>query len=240
MSSVAAFFLRPRVNLAGAAISAIAEVVSWFTTFDDAYQITPTAFVLSLVFLGLFALHEHIAAEQLRSDAQPRLRLAFDAKGQLYDSLHHDGRLRIFRVGVVNSGASVPDVAVKVARIEPQLPRVFPMQELQHTHAVEGISRFTVNKSDEPLVFVDVIHQYFHTDDGQTARTIGGVEEITPHRKGTTSRLWFTFGGGHREIPLDADHYLVWLVIDGAGAEKARKFVLRRQNGCYEFALAFT
>ena len=154
MSKVTKFFLRPQVNLAGAALSALAEIISWFAAFDDAYRVTPVAFILCVVFLGLFALNEHLSAERLRSEARPKLELVFD-KGQLYDSLHFN--TRVFRVGVRNSGATVADVAVKVTRVLPELPRVFPMQELQQTHEEEGTSRFAVNKNDEPLVFVDLI-----------------------------------------------------------------------------------
>lgn len=106
---------------------------------------------------------QQLRISDLEGAAKPYLSLVFGRGEQLYDSLHHEGGLRILRVGVRNSGASVQDVAVKVTRIEPSLPRVFPMQELQRTHAADGVARFTVNKSDEPLVFVDVIHQRIFT-----------------------------------------------------------------------------
>ena len=84
MSPIARFFLRPRVNLTLAAVTALGEILSWFTTLDDPYQVTPVAFVLCLVFIGLFALHEHLGAEQLRAAAAPTLRLVFGT-GQMYD-----------------------------------------------------------------------------------------------------------------------------------------------------------
>jgi len=229
-------------------MSALAEVISWFTTFDDAYRVTPVAFVLTIVFGGLFAIHEHIAAETLRAAARPSLRLVFRA-GQMFDSLHADGRLRILRVGVLNSGESVNSVAVKVGRVRPELRRVFPMQELQQTHQDEGVSRFTVNKSDEPLVFVDVIHQYLYAADGESSGIVGGVPWSQTHKKGETYRMVFSFAHGARDFkspdasPIEryGDEYLVWLVIDGAGAEESRKFVLRRnKQGQYDLSEAFS
>jgi hypothetical protein len=229
-------------------VSAMTEVVSWFTTFDDPYRVTPVAFLLFGLFLGLFGLHEHLAAEQLRAAAQPLLRLAF-GNGQMFDSLHHDGRLRIFRVGVLNAGASVSNVAVKVARVHPELPRVFPMQELQQTHGDDGVSRFTVNKSDEPLVFVDVVHQRLHAEAGTASGITRGQPWAKPFRKGETFKMAFAFADGTRDLMPSGAHptepygeqYLIWLVIDGAGAEASRKFVLRRnEQGSYGLSEAFT
>ena len=123
MSKVAKFLLRPQVNLAGAALSALAEIASWFTAVDDAYRVTPLAFILCVVFLGLFALHEHLSAERLRSQARPTLKLVLQ-EGQLYDSLHVDETLRIFRVGIRSSGASAAEVAGKGPAPDPR--RVLP------------------------------------------------------------------------------------------------------------------
>ena len=156
MSKVAKFFSRPGVNLALVVASGLVTFASSFTSLDDPYGVTPIAFLSFALILGRLAVTEHLAAERLRSEARPKLELVFHT-GQLYDSLHSDGTLRIFRVGVRNSGATVNDVAVKVARVLPELPRVFPMQEFQQTHEKEGTSRFAVNKSDEPFVFADLI-----------------------------------------------------------------------------------
>lgn len=176
----------------------------------------------------------------LRDAAKPRLRIAFET-GQLFDSLHHEDKLRIFRVGVANSGDSVGDVSVKVARILPELPRVFPMQELQQTHHQDGVSRFTVNKSSEPLVFVDVIHQTIYTKDTQISGSRNGHSYTKHFKKGTTNQMFFSFANGLREIPLEADHYLIWLAIDGAGAEGTQKFVLQRNaQGQYDMSKAFS
>ena len=237
MSKVTKFFLRPQVNLAGAALSALAEIISWFAAFDDAYRVTPVAFILCVVFLGLFALNEHLSAERLRSEARPKLELVFD-KGQLYDSLHFN--TRVFRVGVRNSGATVADVAVKVTRVLPELPRVFPMQELQQTHEEEGTSRFAVNKNDEPLVFVDLIMQKVYENDGRVDGTKDGKPYTRYHKKGSTARMWFPFVNGAPEIPLGEEQYLVWVTIDGPGAEGTRKFVLRpNKSGQYDLSKAY-
>ncbi len=239
MSKVAKFLLRPQVNLAGAALSALAGIASWFTAVDDAYRVTPLAFILCVVFLVLFALHEHLSAERLRSQASPTLKLVLQ-EGQLYDSLHVDETLRIFRVGIRSSGASAAEVAVKVTRVLPELPRMFPMQELQQTHEPEGTSRFAVNKSDEPLVFVDLVHQKIHANDGKVSGTKDGKPYVKYFKKGSTAGMWFPFASGSRDIPLGEERYLVWVAIDGPGAEGTRKVVLRlNKSGQYDLSKAY-
>ena len=65
---------------------------------------------------------------RLKEEAEPHLSLVFDPNKQLFDSLHDNGRLRVFRVGVRNSGAPVSNVSVKLARIlscSPKFGQVF-------------------------------------------------------------------------------------------------------------------
>ena len=140
---------------------------------------------------------ENVTATQLLTAARPKLTLVH-GPGQNYDSLHHEGRLRIFRVGVLNSGEPVHNVSVKLFRVHPELPRVFPMQEFQHMHEV-GCSRFTVNKSAEPLVFVDVIYQYIHDADGTSGGTRSNGENWQKaYRKGETHQLTVKFANAER------------------------------------------
>jgi hypothetical protein len=122
------------------------------------------------------------------------------------------------------------------------------MQELQQTHQNEGISRFTVNKSDEPLVFVEVIRQELHERDGEARGSVGGVEYVKPYRKDEASTVSLSFASGGRRLVLNdfpsrdqySDQYLIWLAIDGAGAEGTKKFVLRRnQLGQYDMTEAW-
>ena len=121
------------------------------------------------------------------------------------------------------------------------------MQELQQTHKDSGVSRFTVNKSDQPLVFVDVIHQALRDQDGVARGSVGGVPYSQPYRKGETYNMALAFADGHRFFkdlahPAERykdDQYLIWLVIDGAGAERWRKFVLiRNASGQYDMSFA--
>jgi prepilin-type processing-associated H-X9-DG protein len=245
MSPIARVLLKPRVNLTIAGVSALGEVISWFTTVDDAYRVTPVLFMLTVTFIVFFAVNEHLGAEKLREDAQPKLRLVWEPQGQMYDSLHLGGDLRIFRVGVVNSGAAVHEVSVKVARIHPEHPRIFPMRELQQTHEEDGTSRFTVNKSDEPLVFVDVIWQRLHERAGQSSVRIGGIHYAEAYRKGQMSSLNIAFADGHQSLSRDdvphperyGHQYLIWLVIDGPGAETSLKIALRRNNASGQYDL---
>lgn len=67
----------PRVHFVGAALSASFEVVSWFTTLDDPYQITPILFILTVVFIGLFALGQYLEAEALREEKKPKFDIVF-------------------------------------------------------------------------------------------------------------------------------------------------------------------
>jgi hypothetical protein len=206
--------------------------------------------------VGLFALTlfsgarafylERAAHNECKRAAEPRLRLVF-GKGQMFDSVYEHGGRRTFRVAVVNSGASVSNVAVKVARVHPELPDLLMMQELRQTTAEEGVSRFTVNKSAEPIVFVTVIHQRFYGQDGTARGSVNGVEWARSYKKGQTSQLEFAFASGERDLRRGvhpAEHYneqyLIWLAIDGAGAEAWRKFVLRQnKQGQYDFEEAF-
>jgi hypothetical protein len=251
VSPIARVLLRPRVNLAGAAISAVAEVVSWFTTFDDPYRVTPLAFGLCCLFLSLFGVHEHLEAEQFREAAKSKLTLVL-GNDHVYDSLHGQrSTVRKLRVGVLNSGDTVHNVAVKVVRVEPRPPDVFPMQELQQTNAGEGESRFTVNKSDEPLVFVELIRQEFRDHDGEMRGSIAGVPYRHPYKKGEMFNMLLAIASEARRLALNsksdvaskdayADQYLIWLAIDGPGAQPTRKFVLRRNAaGQYDLSEAF-
>lgn len=210
------------------------------------------AFGLMLLFAIVLGVRAFYLERKLHNDAKaalrPRLKLVF-AKGQIFDSLHDEGRLRIFRVGVLNTGEEpVMNVAVKLARVFPELPRVFPMQEFQQTHKEEGVSRFTVSKSDEPLVFVDVVHQYLYSADGVSSGTIGHESWSMSHKKGETFHMGFAFANGERDFKAPSahpterysEHYFIWLVIEGVGAEAMRKFVLRlNTDGHFDFSEAF-
>jgi hypothetical protein len=230
----------PRFNFVGAVLSVIAEVTGWLANVPDTSLWSRAAFGLTVVFLGRLAWTQYWDAEALRNSTAPKVSLVFN-EGQLFNSLHRGGELRIFRVGVLNSGLEpVANVAIKVARIHPVLPRVFPMQELQQTHQPDGVSRFTVNKSTEPLVFVDVIWQFLYQEDGVSRGAVGNTPYEKRFKKGETRKLNFKFAGmGETDFkPLGAhptepykDHYLIWLAIDGAGAEESQKFILQRNAG---------
>jgi hypothetical protein len=151
-----------------------------------------------------------------RSRRRSRLSLVFEpqgANGRLYDSLHHEGSLRIIRVGVMKSGeAAVRNAAVIMSGLEPSQEHIFNMQELQQTHFPDGTSRFDVNPSREPLVFVDLIWQE--------------IDEAS----GATVHLAIAFSRGKRELSPAHDQYSIRLAIDGGGDIYRRDFVLRKNR----------
>jgi hypothetical protein len=113
-----------------------------------------------------------------------------------------------------------------------------------------GCSRFTVNKSAEPLVFVDVIHQYIHDADTSRGGTRSNGESWQKTcRKGEAHQLTFKFANAEPDLRLEdahpatpyQDQYLIWLAVDGEGAEGEKKFVLRRNDkGQFDFEVAFS
>lgn len=225
---LARFFTSPVAGLVGIVASVMWAAFGFFAGPAMLY------IVASLQAIGTLY-RENLALKRAK---QPALSLVF-ADNQLCDSLHHDGALRIFRVGILNKGESVSNVAVKVARIHPELPRVFPMQELQQTHADEGVSRFDVNKSEEPLVYVDVVHQRLYSQDQRSSRTVGGRTQASFQRKGETASMSFPFANGARPIPLESDTYLVWLAIDGVGGQPLKLVLRKNSHGQYDMAKAW-
>jgi hypothetical protein len=176
-----------------------------------------------LVIAAFRAVHDlRIERDEAKESLKPRLQLMFDATrtDSLYDTLHLDGTIRHIRLAVMNHGTSVDNVAVKVTRLTPQPIGVYPMQELRLTHR-EDESRFTANKSSEPITFVEFITQ--------------AVNQVS----GVTMRMLIEFVGGKRDLPLDVDMYLLWCEIDGEGADSPRKFVLtRNRRGQFDLDVA--
>jgi hypothetical protein len=169
------------------------------------------------------------------SSTTPRLELVHPCS--LCDRIHNN--IRVLRVGVRNSSATADGVAVRLAELKPRLESVTEMHELQATHRDSGVSRVTVNKSDEPLIFFDVFYQQIASEDGEVTHVKNGVESTYTFKKGQALSLSAAVARGNRAMSLDVDEYLVWLAIDGAGAEKRRKFVLRRNaSGQYDMAVA--
>lgn len=157
-----------------------------------------------------------------------KLDLVFAPTGRpddLYDSFHeldkHPYALRIFRVGVVNSGQTVKNVAVMVNAIDPPQVGIFPKQELTRTHHRQKDSRFDVNRSAKPNAFVDVAWQELagksHTD--------------------RTQKIMLNFSEGAKVMSLSVDKYVLTLAIDGEGAAEERRYILSRNAiGQYDMA----
>jgi hypothetical protein len=183
------------------------------------------AMMISITVIGA----EFYRTHTLEQELEPKLELVFDPpSNKLYDSQHLNGSLRKMRVGIINRGAEpATNVAVLLSRILPDVAGIFPMKTLQQTHQEDGVCRFTVYRSDEPQVFIEVIHQAIR---------------LTSEPRGATMQLSVDFSDGRRTLPVTTDQYLLWLVIDGESAGKPLKLVLRRnpKTRQYDMERAFS
>jgi hypothetical protein len=183
----------------------VSGLLGW-TLYALGIQRVPTKYFF-IIGMGLLvcaafrAFHDlRLGHDTLLAEREPKLDIVFDPPTNvLYDSLHLDGTVRHIRVGVLNSGNPVDSVAVKLTRILPEPPGIFPMQELQLTHHDYPASRFRVNKSSAPLNFVELVSQSIDVS-------------------GMTQGMAIDFVNGRRELSLGVDQYLLWLEIDGEGA----------------------
>jgi hypothetical protein len=169
----------PRVALAGAAVSTVAEVVSWFTTFDDAWRVTPVAFILTFLFFGLFAFNQYVEAQRLRDAQEPKFDIAFhpgeSSDGRPYfqefDVPWRDDaglpiyqkRDRRYRVGIVNlCTAVVPKVRVKLADCEPRDNWVHIEHDLavMNTNPPLAERDLYPSKDGKATLFFDVVAEF--------------------------------------------------------------------------------
>lgn len=169
----------------------------------------------------------------LKKQLDPKLRLVYDQdlrspyvrEKKLYDK---DGKLlpqflRIFSVGVLNSGANVDGVSVKLMRIEPdENPERYGLS-LQVLDAVvaPGTSESSVSTSPHsPHVFYELLTQ----------------EMPSPDAPPRYAALRFAHPMLFDRVVLSGrDQYFITLKINGVGACPAQRFVLQKNNrGQYE------
>jgi len=167
----------------------------------------------------------------LKEARKPKLRLVFDQdRGAPFvrdKPLYHEdgkpaGTLRIFSVGITNSGETAHRVSVKVVQIQPAELKPYWTSSLHAVNESVEMSQRDIHQSTTPLAFFEVVSQVFDGNKPSTSLRV----------RFATANLF------ERRLAL-ADKYFLTLAIDGAGHEPPKRFAVQRNiKGRYEMRVA--
>jgi len=146
----------------------------------------------------------------------PRLEVLFDPTKPPYvhdKALEGGGTLRIFRIGVLNRGATT-DVRVRLKDFDPMEPTgSYLGHELAPTGQPGGTMKVAINRSATPNVFFDVVAQAFKPD-------------MPSHSLNMRYAAEWLFGRALHGL----DSYQVTLAVDAEGAGEPVTFIVEKDE----------
>jgi hypothetical protein len=157
--------------IAGGVVSAIGALwtgIEYFAAPDNApFAKSRIGYALLLAVCGIAQAMWALTRENLalKAQAKPSLSLVFKPElGQPYvhkKAISERSTRCIYRVGVLNTGATVRDVRVLLRAFYPMEEKVRIKQPFELMAQPERQTRTDVNKSDEPIVFFELVSQRY-------------------------------------------------------------------------------